>query len=333
MPADSRASFFRFLPEADQPRCDEFLESSREPPIAKPPQTPRLLPKIPGPIDHDDSPPSVEKRARTPQIAQSRRPHPDPARAAMSRKPPQTATAPMPLNYQPFADAPELQAVEKDLQMNLTERERNVSVLTGAGLAISAFRWHGATRWLLLLGGAILLRRGVSGHCSWYASLGLDRRHPSRGVAGNRGLKLEHSVEVNRSPEVLYAFWRNLEQLPRVMRHVESVHQSSDRRSRWKVKAPAGQSVEWEAEIINDDENALIAWQSLAGATVANAGSIRFEPLTSEATRIKVTLQYDPPGGVIGGKLASLLGSSPQAELAEDLEQFKEYAERELSPQ
>jgi uncharacterized membrane protein len=142
---------------------------------------------------------------------------------------------------------------------------------------------------------------------------------------------MEESIEVRCSPDVLYRFWRDLEELPRVMRHVESVQQLSDRRSHWKVKAPAGMTVEWDAEIINEMEGRLIAWQSLPGAAVRSAGSVRFEPKDEGITRVKVAFEYDPPAGAFGAMIASLLGHSPRASLTEDLARFKEFAERELA--
>jgi uncharacterized membrane protein len=172
----------------------------------------------------------------------------------------------------------------------------------------------------------------VTGRCAYYSRRGIDRRHETSGVQGDRGTNIEHTLEIRRSPAVLYAFWRDFERLPNVMRHVKSVRRLSERRSHWEVKAPLGQTVEWEAEIINDVPNTLIAWQTLPGSTVRNAGSVWFEPTESGTTNLKVALQFDSPSGIAGTVLASALGSSPQRVLVEDLESFKEFAERELAP-
>jgi hypothetical protein len=99
-------------------------------------------------------------------------------------------------------------------------------------------------------------------------------------VPGNRGTRVEASVDVDCPAETLFRFWRNLEQLPRVMRNVESVQQGAGKQSHWKVAGPLGQSLEWDAEIVNEHENRLIAWQSLPGATVSNAGSVPQERLS-----------------------------------------------------
>ena len=114
------------------------------------------------------------------------------------------------------------------------------------------------------------------------------------------------------------------------MRHVKSVEQLGNKRTHWKVSGPAGQSFAWHAEIINEEENRLIAWQSLPGASVSNAGSVWFEPAIGGATRVKVAFEFDPQAGPLGVAVAAFFGSSAEADLAEDLQRFKEFAENEL---
>src|SRR5690349_1073279 len=89
---------------------------------------------------------------------------------------------------------------------------------------------------------------------------------------------VEQCITIDASPEELYQFWRNFENLPRFMEHLKSVQCADETHSHWVVKAPAGKDVEWDAEIINDEPGRLIAWQSLPGAEVVNAGTVRFEP-------------------------------------------------------
>jgi uncharacterized membrane protein len=92
-----------------------------------------------------------------------------------------------------------------------------------------------------------------------------------------------------------------------------------------------GQTLEWDAEIINDEEGRMIAWQSLPGATVRHAGSVWFEPDGSGATRVKVAMEFIPPAGPVGAAVAGMLGNSPQQQLEQDLAKFKEFAEQELA--
>jgi uncharacterized membrane protein len=236
----------------------------------------------------------------------------------------------MPLTYQPFAAIPEVEQLSEELHMNMLNGERLLSGAIGFGLTASGLTRSGIARWALLLAGGALLRRAWTGHCPVYERLSVDKRHPRRGVPGNRGTRIEATVEIGCSADRLFEFWRDLEQLPRVLRHVESVQRRGGKRSHWKVPGVAGVSVEWDAEIINEQEGRFIAWQSLPGSEVDNAGSIWFEPTGEAATRVKVALEFDPPGGEIGVQVAKLFGVSAEAELESDLRRFKEFAESHL---
>jgi uncharacterized membrane protein len=143
-----------------------------------------------------------------------------------------------------------------------------------------------------------------------------------------KGIHIVKAVTINRPAEDLYTFWRNFENLPRFMSHVQSVQVTDDRRSHWKVNAPAGTSVEWDAEITDDQPNSRIAWQSLPGALTPNAGSVRFERATgNRGTRVIVELQYDPPLGKIGATVAKLLGEEPEKQVYDELRAFKQVME------
>jgi uncharacterized membrane protein len=237
----------------------------------------------------------------------------------------------MSLTYQPFAKTPEVDRLQHDLQMNVPEGERMLGGMLGLGLAAAGLASRGPARWFLLVASGLLLRRSVTGHCDLYEKLELDKRHDRPGVPGNRGQRIEASVEIQRPAETLFRFWRNLEQLPQVMRHVQSVEEYGTKRSHWKVAGPAGRTLEWDAEIVNEEDGRLIAWQSLPGASVRNAGSVWFEPTASGLTRVKVALEFDPPAGALGTAVATFFGSSPESELVEDLQRFKEFAEKELT--
>ncbi len=238
----------------------------------------------------------------------------------------------MSLTYQPFAEIPEIENLSHDLKMNVPDSERTLSALAGAGLLALSIGRSGGSKWVLLGLGAALVGRAVSGQCPWYRHLKVDRRHPGQGVPGNSGTKVEHSIEIHCPPEALYRFWRDLDQLPRVMSHLESVQVLGNNRSHWKVRAIAGATIEWDAEIINDEPDRMIAWQSLADSRVRNAGSVWFEPVGPDTTRLKVAFAYDLPAGALGAAFAKVLGSDPQSLLEKDLAAFKDFAERELGP-
>ena len=136
------------------------------------------------------------------------------------------------------------------------------------------------------------------------------------------------SVTVRRPVEEVYAFWRDFTNLPRFMRHLESVTMLDERRSRWAAKAPAGRTVEWEAETTEDRPNELIAWRSLPGADVQNRGEVRFQPAPGDrGTEVRVTLEYDPPFGKLGSKVAMLFREEPGQQVADDLRHFRQVME------
>lgn len=137
-------------------------------------------------------------------------------------------------------------------------------------------------------------------------------------------MKIEKSVIVERPAGELYSYWRNFENLPRIMRHVQSVEVKDGHRSHWKVAGPAGISLEWDAAIINEKENELIAWHSLEDAEIENAGTVLFIPSSSgKDTEVKVVLNYDQPGGSAGRVFAKLFGEEPSQQIQEDLNRFK----------
>jgi uncharacterized membrane protein len=139
---------------------------------------------------------------------------------------------------------------------------------------------------------------------------------------------VDAAVTINRPPEELYRFWRNLENLPRFMRHIQSVRVIDEKHSHWVAKGPAGKTVEWDAEIINDIENRLIGWRSIPGSDVDSGGSVRFEPaLGNRGTEVRISLQYNPPGGSVGAAIAKLLGQDPKKHILEDLRRFKHLME------
>lgn len=224
--------------------------------------------------------------------------------------------------------------------VNVGEIERWASAIGGGALAVYGIarlvqgNWLGAV--VGLVGGS-LIYRGATGHCQMYEALSIstaqETQNPNVTIPAHRGIKVEKSVTVNKSPEELYRFWRNFENLPRFMDHLESVRVDDGGRSHWVAKAPAGTTVEWDAEVYNEKENELIAWRSLEGADVDNAGSVRFESAQEgRGTTVRVSLKYDPPGGVIGSTFAKLFGEEPSQQIEEDLRRFKQVMETGETP-
>jgi uncharacterized membrane protein len=148
------------------------------------------------------------------------------------------------------------------------------------------------------------------------------------GGNGSHGIHAKGTCIVNRPPDEVYTFWRNFQDLPRFMRHLESVEDLGDGRSHWVAKGPAGMTVEWDATIIADVPGETITWRSLENSDVDNAGAVRFERAPGgRGTIVRVNLEYNPIGGVIGATVAKLFGEEPSQQLDDDLRRFKQVLE------
>jgi uncharacterized membrane protein len=217
--------------------------------------------------------------------------------------------------------------------VNVGQTERWVSAIGGGALALYGLTRGNLPGVALALLGASLVHRGTTGHCYAYQAAGVstasgEGENPNVSVRGGHGVKVEKSLTINRQPEELFRFWRNFENLPRVMSHLQSVQVTGDNRSHWVAKGPAGTNVEWDAEVYNERENEFIAWRSLEGADVDNAGSVHFRPAPAgRGTDLRVVLKYDPPAGVIGAAIAKLFGEEPEQQIEEDLRRFKSMME------
>ena len=169
---------------------------------------------------------------------------------------------------------------------------------------------------------------GITALDAYDAAMLSRRDNPQERAAWIGGpVEVHQSITINRPAEELYRFWRDPQNLPRIMSHLESVRAEGNGRSHWKAKAPAGTSVEWDAEITDDRPNELIAWRSVGG-DVQNEGSVRFVPAPGgRGTEVHVQMRYNPPGGVVGHLVAKLFGASPDQQAHDDLLHFKQFME------
>jgi uncharacterized membrane protein len=175
---------------------------------------------------------------------------------------------------------------------------------------------------------APLLYRGVTGH--WPAALEdlVASDDTKTALGGQRGVHVREAIRLELPVADVYRFWRQLEHLPRIMSHLDSVMETSARHSHWIARGPAGLAVEWDAEIINEVENETLAWSSLPGSDVVTAGSVNFRPVRGgRSTQVNVHLQYAPPAGKAGALVAGLFGREPSQTIREDLRQFKQLLE------
>lgn len=210
---------------------------------------------------------------------------------------------------------------------NVASWERWAGGIGGGLLSLYGLRrndWEGAV--LALFGGGFVYR-SLTGHSFLYQTLRINtssQDHAATGVADQEGLKVERAVTINKSAAELYRYWRNFENLPQFMGYLKSVTVQDPTHSHWVATAPAGTTVEWDAEIINERENELIAWRSLAGADIGNAGSVHFSPADAgRGTVVRVVLAYDPPAGNVGAAIAKLFGQEPDQQVREALRHFK----------
>ena len=213
--------------------------------------------------------------------------------------------------------------------VNAGDLEHLGVMATGTALvAVGVTKRKSAIGWVLAGLGAAMLVRGSQGYKRLYKLAG--RPLPGKPITlAKRAIKIEKTIAINRSPNELYDFWRNLENLPKVMSHLITVRQDLNAISHWVAKAPAGTIVEWDAMIINDIPNELIAWRSLEGSDVDNAGSVHFQPLPEGGTRLSVVIRYTPPADVLGAKVAKLFRADPENEVVQDLKRFKRMMETE----
>jgi uncharacterized membrane protein len=224
---------------------------------------------------------------------------------------------------------------------NVGRVERAVSAVAGTLLMRTALKkkgWMGAGAALL---GVNFLRRGITGHCFSYEALGIRTTEaPSRSGSNatlpyETGIRVDEATTINRPREEVFRFWRDFSNIAQCMKHVESVSAiPGTNRSRWIAKGPAGKRMEWDAEIINEKENELIAWRSLEGSEVANAGSVHFKDASGgRGTEVTVELQYSPPGGTLGAFVAKLFGEEPSQQIRADLRRLKARLEAGVVPE
>lgn len=180
----------------------------------------------------------------------------------------------------------------------------------------------------LTTGQWIGLGAGVVG-LALLASSRSERRARRKDPLGTPGaVRVERVTTINRPVHEVYDFWKRFENFPRFMRHLVSVESLPNGRSRWRAKAPAGMTVAWEAELVEDRHGEWIAWRSVKGSGIQNSGSVRFSPAPgARGTEVRVQLQYSPPAGSVGRGIAWLFGEEPDQQIHHDLHRFKQLME------
>jgi uncharacterized membrane protein len=217
-------------------------------------------------------------------------------------------------------------------EVNVGRSERWLSAVAAAAVTVYGLRGKRRRKVLLPIAGA-LIGRALSGRCPVNEMLGRnsalddDSFRPVARVRRGEDIRVDERIVLTRPRHEVYRFWRNFENLPRFMDHLEAVTVLDESRSHWTAKGPAGTRVEWDAEIHNEVPNQVIAWRSLPGSEVANAGSVYFIPTENGDTEVRVVMRYHPPAGRLGAAVAGLLGEEPSRQIAEDLRRLKQVVE------
>lgn len=215
-------------------------------------------------------------------------------------------------------------------RQNVGQIERIASAGAGLGLLLTGLKKGHVSGLLLAAGGASLIYRGVSGFCQLYRVLGINTAgtHGATAIPAGQGRKVEQSIVIHRTPEELYAYWADVQNLPQVFEHLVSVESTGGDHSHWRAKGPLNSVLEWDAEVIRERPNEMISWRSLEGSEVDTAGSVHFRRLPGElATELRVSLKYNPPGGSVSAGVADFLGQGLETRLQVDLHRFKQRME------
>jgi uncharacterized membrane protein len=215
--------------------------------------------------------------------------------------------------------------------VNVPDAERWVSAIAGGVLLAYGLKGQGnAMRVAAGMVAAGLFHRAITGHCMLYSALNISRAENRSGVTSVRhgqGTKIEKSVTIEKPRHDLYQWWRNFQNLQLILPEIISV-QVDGNRSHWTIQGPGGMTFEWDAEIYVEHENELIAWRSLEDSQVHHAGSVIFRDAPQgRGVEVKVTINYEAPAGVLGSKVARLVGDAPEAQLEEALIRFKQIME------
>ncbi|MEH2374965.1 SRPBCC family protein [Nostoc sp.] len=201
-------------------------------------------------------------------------------------------------------------------QPEASEVERWSSLIGGGAMVLMGLKQGSLRGVLTALAGGGLIYQGATKQST------IQQAQEAIGI--NQPIKVEKTVTINKPADELYRYWHNFENLPTFMKHLKSVKVHDQKRSHWIANAPLGNSVEWDAEILEDRENEFISWASVEGADVDNSGFVRFQKAPSDrGTEVKIVLEYNPPGGILGATVAKLFGEEPEQQIGDELRRFK----------
>jgi uncharacterized membrane protein len=215
---------------------------------------------------------------------------------------------------------------ENSTLINVSTRERIASVGVGAWMIHTGLRkWNKRPfgNIFRLAAGSYFLYRGISGNCPISATMG---KRTGDKHANTVNIRTEFIVD--RPRQVVYSYWRHLENLPKFLTHIKEIKEIGYDRSEWTLATPGDLAkVKWEAEIVEEEAGRTLSWRSLPGSTVENAGKITFADAFGGGTILRVVISYRPPAGYIGSEIAEWLNPLFKQVVINDVNNFKEHIE------
>ncbi|WZL90492.1 SRPBCC family protein [Salinimicrobium sp. 3283s] len=213
----------------------------------------------------------------------------------------------------------------RHLNTNVSDAERGASFLAGAYFLYDALGKEKKSGIEAVIAG-YLLYRGISGNCFLYNAIGKTKPDNR-----SRNVNIQLSLVVDKPREEVYNFWRNLENLPLFMEHLESVESLNDSISVWEAHLPGHVgTLRWKSEIVKERPFELLGWQSLPGSSIENAGKVEFRD-AGEGTELHIVISYHAPGGIPGESAARLLNPVFEDMVEEDVRHFKWFIERDYN--
>lgn len=216
--------------------------------------------------------------------------------------------------------------IEPGTSENVNATERILSIAAGGFILYKGIKQLFKNRPLLGLQeaavGGVLLYRGATGFCPVYDRIGKDS-------TDLQPIRITEKFIVDRPRDEVYSFWRNLSNLPRFMKHLDSVIEMDETHSDWSANIPNNLiKISWKAEITREEQNSYLGWQSVEDSTIDNAGKVEFvDALNGLGTELTVEINYFPPAGNIGRGIANLFNTIFENMVREDITNFKHYVE------
>jgi len=210
--------------------------------------------------------------------------------------------------------------------VNVSSPERVISIIAGGFLLLDSLLNKKMRRAKALAGG-YLMYRGVSGNCAMYRLAGRESILPTRNI------NLRTEMYIAKPRLEVYAMWRNLENLPLFMKHLQSVKEVYDNISEWKASIPGKLApIGWRSVVVRDIPGEMISWRSLPDSMIENSGKIEFRDAENDfGTMVYTNISYRPPLGLMGNAIGEFFHPRLERIVLEDVYSFKQYAETGLT--